>query len=795
MANPPEAVKLAMESVCTILGHKIDSWRTVQGIIRRDDFIQRIVNFDTNNQMTKPLRELMKKDFLSRTFWVLAQVRFSEILDKVEPLRNEVQSLETQAEMTKKQAAQIITIVAELEAKIVKYKEEYALLISETQAIKSEMERVQSKVDRSMNLLESLSSEKGRWESGSRTFDAEMSTIVGDVLLSAAFLAYGGFFDQHYREVMWQDWSNHLLEANVKFKPELSLTEYLSTADDRLSWQSKSLPADNLTTENAIMLKRFNRYPLIIDPTGQATTFLLNEYKERKITVTSFLDEAFLKVLESALRFGNPILIQDVEHLDPILNAVLNKEIRRTGGRVLIRIGNQDIDFSPAFTMFLSTRDPSVEFSPDICSRVTFVNFTMTRSSLQSQSLDQVLKVERPDTERKRTDLMKAQGEFRLRLRTLEKLLLQALNESTGNILDDDKVISTLETLKREAAEITRKVEETDIVMKEVEQVTAEYLPLAQACSSVFFILEQLNLANHFYQFSLRFFLDIFDYVLHHNPNLKNVTDYNRRREILLSDLFLIVYKRTSRALLHRDHVMLAVLLAQVKLRCVEDIADELEFLLESGQGIVGKPNSSSAEHHVPSVLSPDQMMHLEDYAKQSLFKPVLNSILERSEDWVTFLQSSSPEMIVPSPWEPSTPAVEALRSMLVVKCLRPDRLLQSTALFVRTVFQNELSSELDLGVMVANEVPAKTPLALVSVTGYDASYRVEHLIQTVGARSSSVAMGSQEGFTLADQAIAAASRQGTWVLLKNVHLAPSWLGQLEKKLQTLNPHRNFVFS
>ncbi|KAG1874247.1 dynein heavy chain and region D6 of dynein motor-domain-containing protein [Suillus tomentosus] len=809
MANPPEAVKLAMESVCTLLGHKIDNWRTVQGIIRRDDFIQRIVNFDTNSQMTKPLRELMKRDFLSRPSfnfetvqraskacgplvkWVLAQVRFSEILDKVEPLRNEVQSLESQADMTKKQASQIITIVAELESKIATYKEEYALLISETQAIKSEMERVQSKVDRSMKLLESLSSEKGRWESGSRTFDAEMSTIVGDVLLSAAFLAYGGFFDQHYREVMWQEWSSHLHEANIKFKPELSLTEYLSTADDRLSWQSKSLPSDNLTTENAIMLKRFNRYPLIIDPTGQATTFLLNEYKDRKITVTSFLDEAFLKVLESALRFGNPLLIQDVEHLDPILNAVLNREIRRTGGRVLIRLGSQDIDFSPSFTMFLSTRDPSVEFSPDICSRVTFVNFTMTRSSLQSQSLDQVLKVERPDTERKRTDLMKAQGEFRLRLRTLEKLLLQALNESTGNILDDDKVISTLETLKREAADITHKVEETDIVMKEVEQVTAEYLPLAQACSSVFFILEQLNLVNHFYQFSLRFFLDIFDYVLHHNPNLKNVSDHHRRREILLNDLFLIVYKRTSRALLHRDHVMLAVLLAQVKLRGMEEISDGLEFLLESGQG-VAVSTSPSTEHPTPSILTPDQMMHLENYAKQSLFKPVLNNILEHPDDWIPFLQSSSPESIVPTPWKPNTPAVEALRSMLIVKCLRPDRLLQSTALFVRNVFQSDLSSDLDLGVMVANEVPAATPLALVSVTGYDASYRVENLIQSTGARSSSVAMGSQEGFTLADQAIAAASRQGTWVLLKNVHLAPTWLGQLEKKLQTLNPHRNF---
>jgi dynein heavy chain 1, cytosolic len=669
MANPPEPVKLAMESVCTVLGHKIDSWRTVQGLIRRDDFIQRIVNFDTTTQMTRQLRESMKKNFLNHPSfnfetvnrasracgplvkWVIAQVRFSEILDKVEPLRNEVQSLEEQAEQTKQQATTIIKMIQELEASIGRYKEEYALLISQTQAIKSEMDRVQSKVDRSMKLLESLSSERVRWEGSSATFDAEMSTIVGDVLLSAAFLAYGGFFDQQYREGMWHEWMNHLTEANIKYKSELGLTEYLSTADDRLNWQSKGLPADNLFTENAIMLKRFSRYPLIIDPTGQATNFLLNEYKERKITVTSFLDEAFLKVLESALRFGNALLIQDVERLDPILNAVLNKEIRRTGGRVLIRLGSQDIDFSPSFTMFLSTRDPSVEFSPDICSRVTFVNFTMTRSSLQSQSLDQVLKVERPDTEQKRTDLMKVQGEFRVRLRTLEKLLLQALNESQGNILDDDKVIDTLETLKREAAEITRKVEETDIVMKEVEQVTAEYLPLAQACSAVFFVLEQLNLANHFYQFSLQFFIDIFEYVLYHNPRLQGITDYGSRRSILLNDLFLVAYKRTSRALLHRDHVMLAVLLAQVKLRGLEDITDELEFLLDSNDSA-----AATAEIEKPiEFLTPEQQRRLETYAKISLFKPVQTHILEREDQWTEWLKSSQPETAVPQPWEPGT--------------------------------------------------------------------------------------------------------------------------------------------
>ena len=53
-----------------------------------------------------------------------------------------MRGIKLQAETTKKQANQIITIVEELESKITKYKDEYALLISETQAIKSEMVHV-----------------------------------------------------------------------------------------------------------------------------------------------------------------------------------------------------------------------------------------------------------------------------------------------------------------------------------------------------------------------------------------------------------------------------------------------------------------------------------------------------------------------------------------------------------------------------------------------------------------------------------------------------------------------------
>jgi len=93
------------------------------------------------------------------------------------------------------------SLIASLEQSIASYKDEYAVLISEAQAIKATRENVQAKVDRSRALLTSLAMESGRWEATSETFKSQMSSIVGDVLLSSAFLAYAGYFDQHYRQV------------------------------------------------------------------------------------------------------------------------------------------------------------------------------------------------------------------------------------------------------------------------------------------------------------------------------------------------------------------------------------------------------------------------------------------------------------------------------------------------------------------------------------------------------------------------------------------------------------------
>ncbi|XP_055612109.1 dynein heavy chain, cytoplasmic isoform X2 [Uranotaenia lowii] len=812
MANPPAVVKLALESICLLLGENASDWKSIRAVIMRENFINSIVSNFSTEDITDDVREKMKSRYISNpdynfekvnrasmacgpmVKWAIAQVEYADMLKRVEPLRDELGSLERQAETNIKHGQEVKELITQLEQSIASYKEEYAQLISQAQAIKNDLENVQAKVDRSIALLKSLVIERERWEATSETFRSQMSTIIGDVLLSAAFIAYGGYFDQHYRSNLFSTWCQHLQAANIQFRADIARTEYLSNPDERLRWQANALPTDDLCTENAIMLKRFNRYPLIIDPSGQATEFILNEFRDKKITKTSFLDDSFRKNLESALRFGNPLLVQDVENYDPILNPVLNRELRRTGGRVLITLGDQDIDLSPSFVIFLSTRDPTVEFPPDICSRVTFVNFTVTRSSLQSQCLNQVLKAERPDIDEKRSDLLKLQGEFHLRLRQLEKSLLQALNDAKGKILDDDSVITTLETLKKEAADIGQKVEETDKVIGEIETVSQQYLPLSQACSNIYFTMDSLNQVHFLYQYSLKMFLDIFSTVLHNNPKLEGKTDYTARLSVITSELYKVCYERVGRGMLHADRLTFAILLCRIHLKGTTEanLDQEFNFFLRNKEGLVASAN------HIDGV-SAEQ---LESVTRLANRLPIFRKLMDKIQsipELTAWLQQGSPEQNVPVLWDESkalSAIASSMHQLLLIQAFRPDRVIAAAHLFVSTVlgedFMPQAEKELDFAACVDKELSSNTPALLCSVTGYDASSRVDDLAAELNKQISSIAIGSAEGFNQAERAINMACKTGRWVLLKNVHLAPQWLVQLEKKLHSLQPHSGF---
>lgn len=96
---------------------------------------------------------------------------------------------------------------------------------------------------------------------------------------------------------------------------------------------------------------------------------------------------------------------------------------------------------------------------------------------------------------------------------------------------------------------------------------------------------------------------------------------------------------------------------------------------------------------------------------------------------------------------------------------------------------------------MVSKESNSKTPILLCSAPGFDASYKVDSLAKEINKKYTAVALGSAEGFELAEKAINLSSKNGNWVLLKNVHLAPLWLNELEKKIHRLvTPHEVFFF-
>jgi dynein heavy chain 1 len=47
--NPPVVVKLGLESVCLLLNQEATDWKAIRAVIVKDNFINTILNFSTDN--------------------------------------------------------------------------------------------------------------------------------------------------------------------------------------------------------------------------------------------------------------------------------------------------------------------------------------------------------------------------------------------------------------------------------------------------------------------------------------------------------------------------------------------------------------------------------------------------------------------------------------------------------------------------------------------------------------------------------------------------------------------------
>jgi hypothetical protein len=72
---------------------------------------------------------------------------------------------------------------------------------------------------------------------------------------------------------------------------------------------------------------------------------------------------------------------------------------------MLLRLGDTDVPYSEEFRFLITTKLANPHYMPEICIKVTVINFTVTMKGLEDQLLVDVIKSERPDLEERKDAL------------------------------------------------------------------------------------------------------------------------------------------------------------------------------------------------------------------------------------------------------------------------------------------------------------------------------------------------------------------------------------------------------
>lgn len=165
----------------------------------------------------------------------------------------------------------------------------------------------------------------------------------------------------------------------------------------------------------------------------------------------------FLREISGAVRIGKPCLVEDIEEfIDPAIDPILLKQQYKTdGGLKQIRLGDSTIDYDDNFRFIMTTKMPNPHYLPEVCIKVTLINFTVTFKGLEQQLLGDVVIQEKPEIEKKRDEIVVTMDADQRTLKNIENTILKLLSESTEEqILDEDNLIIVLENSKRTSGEI-----------------------------------------------------------------------------------------------------------------------------------------------------------------------------------------------------------------------------------------------------------------------------------------------------------------------------------------------------
>lgn len=396
--------------------------------------------------------------------------------------------------------------------------------------------------------------------------------------------------------------------------------------------------------------------------------------------------------------------------------------------------------------------------------------------SLEDQLLAEVVKAERPDLEKLKSELTTQQNTFKITLKTLEDDLLHRLSTAGENVLEDPTLVINLEKTKKTAAEIEVKVIEAKVTSVKIDEARELYRPAAERASILYFILNDLVKVNMIYQFSLKAFTVVFNKAILNTPKGETLTI---RLANLLESITYATYIYTSRALFERDKlIFIAHMTIQILLQAQAIDSIELDFLLRFP--------------YLPNVLSPvDFMGHvgwggIKALSNMDDFRNLDKDIEGYAKRWKQFTECEAPENEnLPGEWKNK----KTLQRLCIIRCLRPDRMTYAIRKFVEL----ELGSKYVEGRTIPfsqtfEESSNLTHTFFTLSPGVDPLKDVENLglkmkFSTRFNNFHNISLGQGQEI-VAENAIDLAAENGHWVILQNIHLVAKWLPTLEKKIE-----------
>uniref|UniRef100_A0A8C0W387 Dynein axonemal heavy chain 1 n=1 Tax=Castor canadensis TaxID=51338 RepID=A0A8C0W387_CASCN len=818
MQRPPPGVKLVIEAMCIMKGIKPkkvpgekpgskvdDYWEPGKGLLQDPGrFLEGLFKFDKDNIAEAVIKAIqpyidneefqpaaiakVSKACTSICQWVRAMHKYHFVAKAVEPKRQALQEAQDDLEVTQKILEEAKQRLREVEDGIATLQAKYRECVAKKEELELKCEQCEQRLGRADKLINGLSDERVRWQETVENLEHMLDNISGDILLASGFVAYLGPFTGQYRTALYDQWVKQLTTHQVPHSSEPTLIGTLGNPVKIRSWQIAGLPNDTLSVENGVINQYSQRWTHFIDPQSQANKWIKNMEKDNGLDVFKLSDCDFLRSMENAIRFGKPCLLENVgEELDPALEPVLLKQTYKQQGNTVLKLGDTVIPYHEDFRMYITTKLPNPHYTPEISTKLTLINFTLSPSGLEDQLLGQVVAEERPDLEEAKNQLIISNAKMRQELKDIEDQILYRLSSSEGNPVDDMELIKVLEASKMKAAEIQAKVRIAEQTEKDIDLTRMEYIPVAVRTQILFFCVSDLANVDPMYQYSLEWFLNIF---LSGIANSERADNLKKRITNINRYLTYSLYSNVCRSLFEKHKLMFAFLLC-VRIMMNEGKINQGEwrYLLSGGSIQV------MTENPAPDWLSDRAWRDILALSNLQTFSSFSVDFVKHLSEFRVIFDSLEPHREpLPGIWDQY---LDQFQKLLVLRCLRGDKVTNAMQDFVASHLEPRFIEPQTANLSVVfKDSNSTTPLIFVLSPGTDPAADLYKFAEEMkfSKKLSAISLGQGQG-PRAEAMMHSSIERGKWVFFQNCHLAPSWMPALERLIEHINPdkvHRDF---